>query len=242
MDQETEAIKQHIAETRESLSEKIDCLEQKVLKTVEGTTDMVSNTAESVAEAVTGTVQKVAGAVDHAVEYAKESLDLRKQVEARPWTMFGGSLAAGFIGGCMIHPSRTGFSAALDSEPRWERIEPRGPAPQEWEPFAGTQPRRTERPSPFAPALHRLRDLAITAMSKLVTDMVTSAVPPEYHEEARATISEFTSALRGQPQSESEASLEQSFASQNEAEGPREDKRPFNRMGSPRSEGGNGRH
>jgi len=52
MDQETEAIKQHIAETRESLSEKIDCLEQKVLKTVEGTTDMVTNTAESVAEAV----------------------------------------------------------------------------------------------------------------------------------------------------------------------------------------------
>jgi len=245
MDHETEVLKQHIAQTRESLSEKIDCLEQKVLKTVEGTTDIVANTAESVAEAVTGTVQRVTDAVDHAVERAKESLDLHKQVEARPWTMFSGSIAAGFIGGCILHPSRS-QSSALDSERSRERIDMTRPRTTGWEPYSPAESQRGDRtPSLFAPALRRLKELAITATSRLVNDLLVSAAPPELHDDIRSTVSEFASALRGQPLSESPtAGGGHLSAAPNESEstGPQQDRRPINRMASPRGDGGNGRH
>jgi ElaB/YqjD/DUF883 family membrane-anchored ribosome-binding protein len=243
MDHETEVMKQNIADTREALSEKIDCLEQKVLRTVEGTTDIVANTAESVAEAVQGTVQKVTGAVDHAMEKAKESLDLRKQVEAHPWPMFGGSIVAGFIGGCLLTRSQ---SHAPMPEPRRssQSYEPTRPRSSEWQSFSSAeQDRLAQRPSLFAPAMHRLRDLAIAATSKLVNDLLVSAAPPELHEDIRSTVGSFASALRGEPQPESASTGRPSEAPcDSESIGPRNEQRPFNRMTAAKGDGGNGRH
>jgi ElaB/YqjD/DUF883 family membrane-anchored ribosome-binding protein len=238
MNQETEAIKQHIAETRESLSEKIDCLEQKVLKTVEGTTDIVANTAESVAEAVQDTVQKVSSAVDHAVERAKETFDLHRQADAHPWTMFGGSIAVGFIGGCILTPARTDFS-----DVHWERYQPPRPrGTPESQPFQAAQ---STPPAPsislFAPALRRLKDLAITAGSGFVTEMLMSAAPPTMHDEIKATLEEFASALRGHSDGERSASSTRPENEATDASDFREGRRA-NRMSSSRGDGGNGRH
>jgi hypothetical protein len=247
MDHETEVIKQQMAETRESLSEKIDCLEQKVIKTVEGTTDIVANTAESVAEAVQGTVQKVAGAVDHAVEAARDTLDLRKQVEARPWTMFAGSVVVGFVGGQLLTPSRSEGDFSGSSRDRDRHPSPQSDQPREWRPYVPMERGHSSRaPSIFAPAIERLKDLALTAGSSFITEMLLSAAPATMHDDIRATVGEFASALRGHSQPEASSgdasptppdfSTSTDFA---ETEGK---SRPVNRMSTPKSGEGNGRH
>src|SRR5687768_2848245 len=125
MDDQTEVIKQQMAETRESLADKLETLENKVIGTVENTTQSVANTVESVTDAVQDTVATVKGTVHDTVEAVKggvhdtvetvrEAFDIRQQVDRHPWAMLCGSVALGFIGGYLLTPPRR------DSrDPRW---------------------------------------------------------------------------------------------------------------------------
>jgi hypothetical protein len=252
MDEETEVIKQQMAETREALSEKIDCLEQKVLRTVEGTTDMVANTAESVAEAVQGTVNKVAGAVDHAVDVAKESLDLRKQVQLHPWAMFAGSVAVGFMGGrLLMMAARSRFvpMAAGYAIDRFQSSMPsRAGEPGGFRPSAS--PRTSSILKRFEPALNKLKDVALTATSNIVSEMLVSAAPIALRDQLRQVVAEFSSALRGeqQPTSSSQEPESTEFPSQQQAADvtppmpvPHGASHPRNRFASSPDKEGNGR-
>jgi len=179
-------------------------------------------------------VRKVTGAMDQAVEKAKETFDLHRQADAHPWTVFGGSIAVGFIGGCILTPSRTDFS-----DVHWERYQ--SPRPEE-QSFQAAQSRPpASGMSLFAPALRRLKDMAITAGSGFVAEMLISAAPPTMHDEIKATVEEFASALREHPQGEQPASGTRSAGEATDASDFREARR-VNRMSSSRGDGGNGRH
>jgi len=111
----TEVIKGQMAETRHSLSEKLETLEDKVVQTVQEATNAVSGTVESVKEVVGNTVESVKdvvgrtvgsvrSAVDSTVQTVgatvknmKESVDVPLQVRRHPWLMFGGAIATGFV-------------------------------------------------------------------------------------------------------------------------------------------------
>src|SRR5439155_3985836 len=81
MDDDPEVIRHQMADTRSSLTDKIERLEQTVTAKVQTTTAAVTDTVESVKEAVQDTVQTVRGTVTDTVDTVKEAFDVRRYFE-----------------------------------------------------------------------------------------------------------------------------------------------------------------
>lgn len=107
MDRETpELIERQMADTRESLTEKVSMLEQQVVGKLQSATDAVQETVESVKSAVEDTVTCVTDSVKTSVEGVAEALDVRKRVQETPWLMVGGAAAAGLVTGLIVFRRR----------------------------------------------------------------------------------------------------------------------------------------
>jgi hypothetical protein len=91
MNTEHEVTGAQMCETRAPLSKKLAALEHQVVDTVHGATNVAAQTVDIIKDAVHETVAIV-----------KESLDLRLQMERRPWAILGGSMALGFVGGYLL--------------------------------------------------------------------------------------------------------------------------------------------
>jgi len=102
MENETELIRDQMAETRSALSEKLEALQDQVLGTVEGTTRSVTDTVEAVQEAVQDTVGTVKESFQETVQTVKSAFDLSEQTEKHPWLMMGGAVVVGFVGGRLL--------------------------------------------------------------------------------------------------------------------------------------------
>jgi ElaB/YqjD/DUF883 family membrane-anchored ribosome-binding protein len=102
MDQESEMIRQQMAQTRASLSDRLEKLEQQVVGTVHDATAAVSGTVESVKDAVQTTMETAKESVQDTVAAVKHSLDLTEHVQHYPWAMVGGSVVAGYLAGCFV--------------------------------------------------------------------------------------------------------------------------------------------
>lgn len=107
MDREQpEVIERQMEQTRESLTEKVSLLEQKVVGQIQSATDAVQDTVQCVKSAVQDTVQSVTGTVTHSVQSltdgVKEVLDVRKHARENPWAMVGGATAAGLVTGLLV--------------------------------------------------------------------------------------------------------------------------------------------
>lgn len=83
MDQRTEPIKQDIDNIRDSMTEKLSAIEDKVKGTVDET------------------VEKVKGQVTDTVETVKQAFDIKQQVGDHPWAALGVSLLAGYVLGTL---------------------------------------------------------------------------------------------------------------------------------------------
>jgi len=128
MDQRTGSLQQHIAETRHdieetraSMTEKLELLEERVRGTleetktavdgivenvkgtVEETVGAVKETVDGAKSTVEGVVQNVKDVMDDTVTKAKQSFDLRYQVEQHPWLMVGGAVVAGSLLASLVH-------------------------------------------------------------------------------------------------------------------------------------------
>ena len=128
MDQRTDDIQQTIEETRHdiedtraSMNEKLELLEERVRDTLEETrtavgdiVDNVKGTVEDTVGAVKETVDGAKSTVENIVENVKEtmddtvtkvkrSFDLRYQVEQNPWLMAGGAVVVGSILGSLMN-------------------------------------------------------------------------------------------------------------------------------------------
>jgi ElaB/YqjD/DUF883 family membrane-anchored ribosome-binding protein len=134
MDQRTDDLQQSIKETRldieetrASMTEKLELLEERVRDTVESATSTVEDIMESVKGTVGETVEVVKETVTDAkstvedivenvkdtmndtVTTVKQSFDVRYQTEQRPWLMFGGAVLAGYlVGGGLTRRSTSG--------------------------------------------------------------------------------------------------------------------------------------
>jgi ElaB/YqjD/DUF883 family membrane-anchored ribosome-binding protein len=118
MDRESpELIEREMEQTRESLTEKVSLLEEKVVGQIHAATDTVQDTVESVQEtvhsvksAVVDTVESVSHTIKDTVQSMasslREGLDVTGQVERYPWGMVGGAATAGFVTGLVIFRSR----------------------------------------------------------------------------------------------------------------------------------------
>ncbi|HXG17773.1 MAG TPA: hypothetical protein VNN62_01695 [Methylomirabilota bacterium] len=126
MDQGADDIQQNIRETRHdieetraSMIEKLELLEERVRETVESAKSTVDDIMENVKETVDDTVGAVKGTVDEAkstvenivenvkdtvndtVTRVKHTFDLQYQMETRPWLMLGVSAAFGYLLGSL---------------------------------------------------------------------------------------------------------------------------------------------
>jgi ElaB/YqjD/DUF883 family membrane-anchored ribosome-binding protein len=91
VDHETpEVIEAQMAETRQSLTEKVAALEDSVVGTVQSATTAVSDTVQTVKDAVGETVEAVKSNVTN-------DLDFSHHVREHPWTAVGVAAFAGFV-------------------------------------------------------------------------------------------------------------------------------------------------
>jgi hypothetical protein len=200
MENEAELIRQQMTETRTALTEKLETLEEEVAAKVRGTTESVAETVETVKEAVQETVHTVKGTVENTVETVKETFDVRRQVERRPWMMFGGAVLLGFVGGRVLARSRTpltggnGFPYSSYSPPPREPEVASYQAPTPAEPGLGGRVFES-----LKPALTKLGGLAIGATAGLVGEMVRDSAPEPLRPKLNEVIDDITVALGGTP-------------------------------------------
>jgi ElaB/YqjD/DUF883 family membrane-anchored ribosome-binding protein len=218
MANDEEVIRHQMEETRTSLTEKLETLENKVVETVQGATDAVSDTVTtikdsvqdtvtSVKDSVEGTVDTVKDTVAGSVETVKDYMDIRGYVAEYPWLMMGASVAAGFALGALLGGRRDELS------PMTRPIETArvgdGP-PRAHHRNGGHQRRREEKSqvsswlSEFGPEISKLKGLALGTLLGTAREMITQAMPGQVGRNLSQVIDNITTKLGGEPMSHSD--------------------------------------
>jgi hypothetical protein len=205
MDNKPEVTRADLDETRASLSEKLETLEQQVVQSVHGATHAVNETVESVKEAVHDTVATV-----------KDTFDLSLQVRRRPWSMVGGAIALGYLGSCLLRrrdadrpsPIR-GSQLPIQGNPQKKQYEE---LPKNGQSFvdeaSGTRPVQKDSPRSsehgwlterFGPEITKLKGLAIGTALSVVRDLITQTGPEQIRAELAEMMDSITVKLGGEP-------------------------------------------
>jgi len=199
MENEAALIREQMLETRTSLTEKLENLEEQVTSKVKDTTESVVETVETVKDAVENTVQNVSDTVNSTVETVKDTFDLSHQMEQRPWMMFGGAVLLGFIGGKLLDH--------LGPPPTYGN----GFAPVPYPPAREPAPAYQSSPTPagpgvgskvlesLKPALSKLGGLAIGVTTGVLGEMIRDAAPEPLHQQLDEVVDDITLALGGTP-------------------------------------------
>lgn len=214
MPPETELIKQQMSQTRASLTEKVEMLENQVLGTVHDTTNTVSGTVHELSSSVSGTVHEVSSAVrgtvqdvratlNEALSSTRDALDLSRQAQQHPWLLFGGSVAAGYIGGRILDSIENGrFPPRASLPAAAEQLLPSDSAVRQQ--LDARPAARTSMPSflstlldTFAPELDKLKRLALGTALGVVRDKVAETVPPHLRGDVVNLMDRFTTKLGG---------------------------------------------
>jgi ElaB/YqjD/DUF883 family membrane-anchored ribosome-binding protein len=207
-------------ETRTALTEKLETLEQQVVTTVHDATSAVADTVEAVKEAVHDSVEKVKGSVEETVETVRETLDIRCQVERRPWTMVAGSVLLGYVAGSLMDRAeqerlRLIRRGQLLAEPgRPGREGPRLESPSRFdltEPAAKPNGAHAATPestvshwlgdvgNTFEKEITKVKGLAIGTMIGVVRDLIAPSVPEQLRPELADVMNSITTKLGGKP-------------------------------------------
>jgi len=205
VDDSPEVIRHQMEETRASLSEKLEMLEQQVKDTVQEAKSAVHDTVDTVKDAVHDTVDTV-----------KDTFDISRQFQRHPWAMLGGSIALGFLGGKLVERSEPARPRAGDwpHTPHWSHgpftgYGPNGAGvPQPGERAAGHLPDGKESPddgllssltSQFGPELHKLKGMALGAALGVVRDLISKSIPDPMKPQMAEVMDNITVKLGGAP-------------------------------------------
>lgn len=194
MDNETEVMREQMEETRVSLTEKLETLEQHVVETVQGATTAMNETVENVKEAVQDTVATVKDTVQDTVDGVKETFNLQHQVEQHPWGMMAGSIAIGYLGGYLLSRPRTRISANIGMQHPLPVSQPTSSVPTSSGPSWWTGVSAL-----FAPEIAKVKGLALGVALGIVRDSITQAAPEQMKSELANVIDNITAKLGGEP-------------------------------------------
>jgi ElaB/YqjD/DUF883 family membrane-anchored ribosome-binding protein len=203
VDSELEVIRHEMEDTRASLADKLDILENQVLGTVHDATAAVAHTVHD----VRSVVDSVSESVKEGVESVKETLNLSEQVRRHPWGMLGGAAAVGFFGGWLMGPSRK--EPEVPSAANLPRDFPResyGTDLREKTP----EPASESEESVFAEPLKAFKGLALGAIMGMVREMVAKGLPDNLKDDVVKVLDNFTTKIGGNivPPSEEETPAE----------------------------------
>lgn len=191
MDPQPDMIRQQIDQTRSSLTVKLETLEAEVKDTVQNAKDTVQNaraavedTLSTARDTVQDTISSVKESVHSAAESVKRTFDVEHQVQDHPWAMLGLSLLSGAALGALLGPrlraadpiARRLAEAAYEPPPRstttppaaWERLNHHEPARPGFLDKLGSQ---------LGDELEKAKDLAITTIAGVVSDVVRRSIP-----------------------------------------------------------------
>lgn len=198
-----ELIRKQMDETRLSISEKLETLENKVSGDIQGATgavtgtvEAVKDTVESVKDSVTETVESVKEAVAETTETVKESvkeglnsvahwLDIPSHVRNYPWMSVGVAAGAGFLLESMLVSSgdsrerSTGappFSSARGYTSAGAASAPSAPSASS---SGGGRSTLSSLMSMFGPQMGMLRQIALSALFNAVKEPVLKAMPTQ---------------------------------------------------------------
>jgi len=207
MDKEEEQIQQQMAETRASLTEKLETLEQKVVGTVEEATTAVSETVDVIKDSVQGTVTAVNETVRESVETVKDWFDVSAHVQEHPWLMVGGSVAVGYCMGTILSKAPQGqVQSASPSYPVGMQNYSNGGAREERPSTGGTQTPIKSALSSWAPEIDKLKSLALGVLFGTARELITSSVPEHVGEHLKEIFDSVTKKVGGEPISSSDLS------------------------------------
>lgn len=105
--QDPEAIRQQIDETRSSITEKLEALEDQVVGGVQNARDTVEETLQTARDTVEETIETVKSSMRDTMRSVKRTFDVKHQVESHPWPMMGVSFLAGVAGAALYDRLRS---------------------------------------------------------------------------------------------------------------------------------------
>lgn len=205
MDPEPEVIRQQIEETRSSLTDKLETLENQVKDTVTNVTDTVKETIEGVQEKVHDTVEAVTSTVHQTVDTMKRTFDIPYQVQRHPHGMTGGSLLVGVALGYLL-----GGRRHRHHEERWEPAPARDPGLSESFRAASYAPppghREESQPglfskmlASFQPEIEKVKEVAVGTLMGLMRDSLKRALPPSLAANVEEIMDSVTRKAGGRP-------------------------------------------
>lgn len=207
-----EVILKQMEETKASLAEKLEALENQVTNTVENTTEAVTETVEAVKE----TVENVTDTVKETVHTVGEAFNIKRHVERYPWASVGGAVAVGALAGFYLgglakrHRARNGKAEPATSRGAFETASaPSGGTP--WrEPEPSSSPYQASSPAPAEPReesgkswfweeLGRLKSLGLGVLMGTVRDLAARSVPDSIRNKVTEEVDHLTTNLGGEP-------------------------------------------
>jgi ElaB/YqjD/DUF883 family membrane-anchored ribosome-binding protein len=187
VDDELEVIQHQMEETRSSLANKIEALEGQILGTVETASSTVAHTVDTVKESVAETVETV-----------KDTFNVRRHIENHPWLAMGGSIATGYLAGCLVssgrEPEPEPASAFVPVEDRPARSYSNGAAHHNGH---AEQEEEEEEPGPLQEGLKMIQGLAVGTVMGVLRDLVTRSAPPTFVEDLTGFVNNLTDRLGG---------------------------------------------
>lgn len=195
-----EVIRQQMEETRTSLTDKLETLEQTLKDTVTDATDAVSETVQSVKDAVQETVGTVKDTVQDTVASVKDTFDVASHVRERPWTMLLGATAIGFVGGKLLGGGSRPHAAPAAAMPGATLATSYPPAPAPAPVQAAPRPSWLERLAEYyGDELGKLKGLALATACGLVRDSIAASVTPAVGERITEVIDDLTTKMGSRP-------------------------------------------
>ena len=208
MPDEPQVIRQQMEQTRASLAEKLETLEQHVVQTVTGTTAAVSETVENVKEAVQETVDAVKGSVQDSVAAVKDTVqdsvasilarfDPSRHMHRHPWLFVTGAVVTGYCAGRMLENGSGTCSV------RSARSYQPAAAPRYTETAAAETPQQRSGwldmlTSQFSGEINRAKALAVGFAVGLARDLVAQRAPENLRERVAEIADSITSKLGGE--------------------------------------------
>jgi ElaB/YqjD/DUF883 family membrane-anchored ribosome-binding protein len=208
MDNE-DVIRGQMEDTRTSLTDKLETLEQQVADGVHGATTNVAETVEAVKDSVQDTVTNVRETLTAVRESMRQSVsavkgffDIADHVEHYPWAVMGGAVVLGYVAGSLLSRS----AGALRDNVSNERIPQHPPSPQTFPNGRHEAPAAEFSSSgswlhSFAPEIGKLKGLALGALWAALQERIRKAVPPDIGSSLNEIFTSVTEKLTGAPRS-----------------------------------------
>lgn len=193
------AILQQMQNTRDSLAEKLETLEQKVVGTVENAKATVAETVDAIKETVHDTVASVQGTVESVQEGVKESVDSVKDfmdvpahVKRHPWTMLGGSVAVGYCLGLLLTKNSSSCAPNATTGASWV------PSPQ-FRPAGVPAPAAPAEPSIWDTEVNKLKGLALGVLFGTARELLVTSLPTQMGQQIKEVVDSVTRKVGGEP-------------------------------------------